>query len=408
MVKARQLRILSFVPDGFPTFRPDVTTLFGKYLPKYGVSTDIVVQANSSNEGETSWGGGGLHLCPGSTSSLVRKIRLFVSATVAVLRLPGKDVDIVQVRDSPFVGAVWLLASWLWRKPFVYWMSYPMSEDLLARSREDKSARLFKKLGWWLRGWIGVHLLYKLVLPNASHVFVQSERMRDDVHGQGIPREKVTPVVMGVDPEEMDASRLTPIRDPRVGNGRVVAYLGTLSRIRGLDFLLDVHRRVTKVEKDVVLLLIGDADHPSDRTWLEREIHSRGMQGCVCITGWLPREEATRYVLGADIAVSPFKPSFLLDSCSPTKLVEYLALGKAVVASSQPDQKAVLQGSQAGLCVPHEVDAFANAILELLSNGSLRADMESRGPPYVRSVRSYSVIASHLSEVYRHIAATAL
>ena len=36
------LKILQLVPESLPTFRPDVAVLFGKYLPRHGVSCDIV------------------------------------------------------------------------------------------------------------------------------------------------------------------------------------------------------------------------------------------------------------------------------------------------------------------------------------------------------------------------------
>jgi hypothetical protein len=40
-----------------------------------------------------------------------------------------------------------------------------------------------------------------------------------------------------------------------------------------------------------------------------------------------------------------------LNPASPTKLVEYMALGKAVVANDHPDQRMVLEQSGAGICV---------------------------------------------------------
>ncbi len=42
----------------------------------------------------------------------------------------------------------------------------------------------------------------------------------------------------------------------------------------------------------------------------------------------------------------------ILRAASPTKLVEYMAMGKAVVANDHPEQKRVIEESGAGYCVP--------------------------------------------------------
>ena len=45
-------RLLFITPDGYPTFRQDVATLFGKYLPAAGISTHLVAQATAVGQDE--------------------------------------------------------------------------------------------------------------------------------------------------------------------------------------------------------------------------------------------------------------------------------------------------------------------------------------------------------------------
>ncbi len=84
--------------------------------------------------------------------------------------------------------------------------------------------------------------------------------------------------------------------------------------------------------------------------------------------GQLPQAQALRYVREADVCVSPFYPTAILQSTSPTKLVEYMAMGKAVVANDHPEQKRVIEESGAGYCVPYEEQPFADAIVKLLKD----------------------------------------
>src|SRR5437867_12362144 len=41
-----------------PTFRPDVAALFGKFLPRFGVASDLVAERAPGVAGEVRWGGG--------------------------------------------------------------------------------------------------------------------------------------------------------------------------------------------------------------------------------------------------------------------------------------------------------------------------------------------------------------
>jgi glycosyltransferase involved in cell wall biosynthesis len=93
----------------------------------------------------------------------------------------------------------------------------------------------------------------------------------------------------------------------------------------------------------------------------------------------------------------------VLDSASPTKVVEYLALGLPVVANNQPDQHQVLTESGAGFSVESKVPEFADAIVKILQDPALSAAMRKAGPPYVRARRSYAVIGARVAEVYRRI-----
>jgi glycosyltransferase involved in cell wall biosynthesis len=121
------------------------------------------------------------------------------------------------------------------------------------------------------------------------------------------------------------------------------------------------------------------------------------------MTGFLPMTEAWGYVRAAEVCVSPFYPTFVLNSTSPTKLIEYMAMGKAVVANDHPEQKQVLRDSAGGLCVPYREKAFADAIVELIRNPQKAAEMGQNGRKYVEQHRTYHTIAGMVDHHFRQI-----
>ena len=49
------IRILFLSAETCPAYHADVNTLFGKYLPKYGIHTDIVAEKTLIHVGEVAW-----------------------------------------------------------------------------------------------------------------------------------------------------------------------------------------------------------------------------------------------------------------------------------------------------------------------------------------------------------------
>ena len=110
------------------------------------------------------------------------------------------EYDVVVIKD------LFLLAPWMMRVarragvPVVYWLSYPFPEASTYRVTTG-TARY--PLFYRLRGAVFHHLLYRRILPHVDHVFVQSEQMKRDIEQEGISSERMTPVLLAVDVDEI-------------------------------------------------------------------------------------------------------------------------------------------------------------------------------------------------------------
>jgi glycosyltransferase involved in cell wall biosynthesis len=90
----------------------------------------------------------------------------------------------------------------------------------------------------------------------------------------------------------------------------------------------------------------------------------------------------------------------MYDRASPTKIVEYLALGVPVVANDQPDQEKVINDSGAGICCDMDLSHVATAVETILMNAELSDRMRAAGPRYIATERSYDRIAGLVAETY--------
>jgi glycosyltransferase involved in cell wall biosynthesis len=396
-MQAERLRLLVISSDTYPPVRVDVSVLFGEQLSGRGHRIDWLLQSEAacSRPYVAAWGGGKVWV--GATdlgNSLFGRVRKHVRGILHDLKvfslLNSGDYDAVEVKDKFISGLFALLAARLFGKRFIYWLSFPFPEEYLIRAK-DGTARY--PLLYVIRGFAFKVLLYRILLPAADRVFVQSDQMRRDVAAQGVPFDKMTAVPMGVNPELFPPAPVAGL--PRVipEQTRSFLYLGTLSKTRHLDFLIRVLRQVREQVPGAKLYLVGGGDDASDEELLLTEARRLDLLPAVELVGKLPREQALQYAREADVCVSPIYPNPILNAGSPTKLVEYMALGKAVVANDHPDQRLLIENSGGGLCVPWDESAFANAVAELMSSPQRAHEMGLRGREYALRHRSYSVIA---------------
>jgi glycosyltransferase involved in cell wall biosynthesis len=250
------------------------------------------------------------------------------------------------------VGAV---LSRLWRLPFV--LEFNSSEV------------------WKGRHWGGIHLLRiaslveHINLCAADLVVVVSRPLREALIERGVPAEKVL-----VNPNGVDPTRFRPLDTGsevrarlRLESDVVVCFSGTFGVWHGIPTLAAAVPKVLAARSNVRCMLLGDGplrhlvDHLGER---------------VLLPGLVPHADVPGYLAAADILVSPH--GVQIDGGeffgSPTKLYEYMAAGRAIVASAVGQIGEVLEDGRTALLVPpDDADALCAAIVRLVDDACLRA-----------------------------------
>jgi glycosyltransferase involved in cell wall biosynthesis len=344
------------------------------------------------------------------TSRWRQELAFFILCLRKVWFATPARCDVIQVRDMVSIGLFSMLIARIKGIPFTYWVSFLMCDGRIERSRAELARRpgsLHYRLAL-CKGLLEKVLFYKVVLARADHVFVQSETMKRGMIERGIASDKMTVVPMGVDTEILKAGVIVPRRLPQWDTLPVIAYLGTLDRSRQIEILFDALVIVRRSHPTARLLLIGSSPTPSDLDLLHAHAQSLGMDEAIHITGWLSSAEALPLLLGADVGVSYLPRGPLLDVNSPTKLLEYLALGMPAVGNDNPDQTQVLGASAAGWLSASTPEALAAALSTVLDNNNAARAKAAAGVAYIEQHRSYRVLSAVLAQRYhsllRHLA----
>ena len=401
----KKLKFLFITADRYPPFRVDVAVLFGSELASRGHEIHWIMQSEQvcMRGYTTTWEGGKAWV--GKTDigvtrlARVRKHFYAIMQDMMLFRLVrAHRYDFIQVKDK-FIAAIFaIIATKRSRTRFFYWLSFPFPEASLYDVQEG-TAR-YRWL-YYLRGKIQKFLLYRVILRAADHIFVQSEQMKRDIAAMGIPESEMTPVPMGIALEMFPESHVA--NHGNTHDAKTVLYLGTMARARKIDFVVRVCKRVSELMPDTQFIMVGGSENPDDVDMLKEEARRLGIMDRILFTGMVSQEKALDYVRKATVCLSPFYPTPILNSTSPTKLIEYMAMGKPVVANDHPEQRLVIEESGAGLCVPYDEAAFAQAVVTLLRDPARSAEMGICGRRYAVARRSYDRIADMVEGEYLRI-----
>ena len=120
------------------------------------------------------------------------------------------------------------------------------------------------------------------------------------------------------------------------------------------------------------LLMIGDGH---TMTEVQRLLEVYEITRESILTGIVPQEEGPKYLAACDILISPHVPNS--DGTpffgSPTKLFEYMAMGKGIVASDLDQIGEVLQDDHtARLVKPGDVESLMHGLKSLIDNPETR------------------------------------
>ncbi len=243
----------------------------------------------------------------------------------------------------------------------------------------------------------------RLNLSAAARIFVVSDVERRNLVRSGISDEKIVVNPNGVDVETFR---------PGVGGAAVRAELGikpdqTLAGFVGTfgpwHGVLTLAEAIAKLpgDCDVRFLLVGAGRF---RDEVERLIRAAGKEQQVIFTGHVNHQRVPALLDACDILLSPHVP--LEDGSeffgSPTKLFEYMAMGKGIVASRLGQIGDVLTEEKTGLLVePGNAKQLVEAILRLDNSRELREKLGQAAREAAIANHTWKINAQRVLNAYQ-------
>jgi glycosyltransferase involved in cell wall biosynthesis len=215
-------------------------------------------------------------------------------------------------------------------------------------------------------------------LNAAVCIVVVSQPMKDELVNRGISPQKILVNPNGVNPETysplIDGSRVRKCNG--LNEKIVIGFIGTFGKWHGAEVLADAFGKLLQkhpqYKESVRLLLIGDGIMmPEVRATIVKYHVERES----ILPGMIPQERGPEYLASCDILASPHIPN--PDGTpffgSPTKLFEYMAMGKPIVASDLDQLGEILVHKKTAYMVkPADSEALMHGIKTLIDNKDLR------------------------------------
>lgn len=214
------------------------------------------------------------------------------------------------------------------------------------------------------------NFVIKRVLKMVTKIIVITQGLKDYcIFEYGVERDKILVAHDGVDLDKIRRDIDKSDSRSKIGipqNKKIVLYVGSFFAYnwKGVDVVLEAAKNF---KEDVIFLLVGGSREEIDN------LKSLGVSDNVVLVEHQTHKNIQYYMSAADVLLLPNKKGDEVSEkyTSPMKMFEYMASGRAIVASDLPSIREVLNEENSILVSPNDKDRLSDGIKNVLNNNEL-------------------------------------
>ncbi len=395
------MELLLLTDWGYPCDHQFLNKVYAENLVEREYNITWVMRPASTDQKSVrhhTWNGCDVYVLPSSAYNPARTALNYVTGRIQshVLfetEISFDEFDLIHVRNDLSMG---LLATQLkseYQIPYAHQISHCKAEALIEAAEQG-----FESRSAWIKGQLGKRLR-RYVANSADVLLPISKAMeRHLTNDQYTTPMEVLPTGAKVVEDIPSGEQFK--QKYNIDSDYLLIYMGSMSPYRNLEFLFDVLAVVSK-RHDVELAMVGGRSE-QDRTRLQEQAVEKGVASQVTFTGWISNRDLLQSgIAAADIGLSPFPTDSILRTNAPIKTLEYMSMETPVVTSDTPDQKKVLDESDAGFAVKYAISEFSDAIDQLLSSTELMSNMGKEGREFLNKNRNFDKLTSDTERIYK-------
>ena len=187
----------------------------------------------------------------------------------------------------------------------------------------------------------------------------------------------------------------------------LVVFAGSPEYRRTIRFMFSAMQEVWRTHADCRLAITGAGSSDPRADWLRAEVRQAELENRVDLVGYLSRPELLDLYGRAHALLIPLFDDQQSRARFPTKIGEYLAAARPVIANSVGEIPLYFtDGVDAIVCPPNDSVAFGRAIADLLSDPARAALIGRRGRRLAESRFHYALHGETMARAFAYIAGT--
>lgn len=311
-----------------------------------------------------------------------------VATCLVMWRWLRDGLDVVHVHNPPDTLFLAGLLPKLARKPLIY-DHHDLSPELYLAKYPAPNPWIHKVL-LGLERW-SCRCASWVIAVNGSY-------RQNDIQRNHIAPERIEVIRNGPDLRRIQPQ--APAADPCARGSPVIGFVGRMARQDGAEHLLRALHELDRLGiRNWFCVMVGPAE---DAAGLHALSDQLGLRQRIRFTGYLPPERWLPLLSAADICAAPEPSNPLNDKSTSIKIMEYMALGKPLVAYDLAEHR-VSAGEAALYARCNDPQDFARQLVRLIESPELRATLGAIGQQRVREALAWEYSARRLVKLYKRV-----